>query len=62
VFGDAVDQIPKVARELGVDLIVVGYRRTSAMARWWTGPGKAELLDRVHCSILASIDLGDADQ
>jgi len=58
-FGPAVDQIPRVASALGVDLIVVGYRPTSGMARWWSGPGKAELLDCVHCSIVASIDPGD---
>jgi nucleotide-binding universal stress UspA family protein len=58
-FGQAVEQIPKVASDLGVDLIVVGYRPRSSMARWWSGPGKSELLDRVHCSILASIDPGD---
>jgi nucleotide-binding universal stress UspA family protein len=58
-FGPAVEQIPKVASDLGVDLIVVGYRPRSSMARWWSGPGKSELLDRVHCSILASIDPGD---
>jgi nucleotide-binding universal stress UspA family protein len=54
-FGHAVDQSPKVARDLGVDLIVIGYRPKSSIARWWAGPGKSELLDRVHCSILASI-------
>jgi nucleotide-binding universal stress UspA family protein len=61
-FGHAIDQIPKVASDLGVDLIVVGYRPRSSMARWWAGPGKSELLDRVHCSILASIDPGDGDR
>lgn len=61
-FGQAVDQIPKVASALGVDLIVVGYRPQSGMARWWSGPGKAELLDRVHCSILASIEQGDPER
>jgi nucleotide-binding universal stress UspA family protein len=60
-FGRPVDQIPKIARDLGVDLIVVGYRPKSAMLRWWSGPGKSELLDRVHCSILASIDPTDAE-
>jgi nucleotide-binding universal stress UspA family protein len=61
-FGHAADRIPKVASDLGVDLIVVGYRPRSGVARWWAGPGKSELLDRVHCSILASIDPGDAER
>jgi len=58
-FGRPIDQIPKVARGLGVDLIVVGYRPCGVMARWWTGPGNAQLLDMVDCSILVSIDPSD---
>jgi nucleotide-binding universal stress UspA family protein len=56
VFGDPLEQIPAVARHLGVDLIVVGHRPCGRIARWWSGPGNAQLLDRVACSILVSID------
>jgi nucleotide-binding universal stress UspA family protein len=56
VFGDPIDQIPAVARHLGVDLIVVGHRPCGPIARWWSGPGNAQLLDRAACSILVSID------
>jgi len=56
VFGNPIDQIPAVARSLGVDLIVVGHRPCGPIARWWAGPGNAQLLDRVNCSILVSID------
>lgn len=56
VFGQPLDQIPVVARQLGVDLIVVGHRPCGLLARWWSGPGNAQLLDRVSCSILVSID------
>jgi nucleotide-binding universal stress UspA family protein len=59
-FGRAIDHIPAVARKLDVDLIVVGYRPTTAAARWWAGPGNAQLLDLVSCSILVSIDATDA--
>jgi len=59
-FGRPIDQIPKVARSLGVDLIVVGYRPCGVMARWWAGAGNAQLLDLVGCSILVSIDAADA--
>jgi hypothetical protein len=41
---------------LGVDLIVVGHRPCGPIARWWAGPGNSQLLDRVDCSILVSID------
>lgn len=56
VFGNPIEQIPAVARRLGVDLIVVGHRPCGAIARWWSGPGNAQLLDRVDCSILVTID------
>jgi nucleotide-binding universal stress UspA family protein len=56
VFGKPMDQIPAVARSLGVDLIVVGHRPCGPIARWWSGPSSAQLLDRVDCSILVSID------
>jgi nucleotide-binding universal stress UspA family protein len=57
-FGRPIDQIPCVARSLGVDLVVVGYRPCGVMARWWSGPGNEQLLDLVTCSILVSIDPG----
>jgi nucleotide-binding universal stress UspA family protein len=55
-FGSPIEQIPAVAQDLGVDLIVVGHRPCGVMARWWTGPGNEQLLDRVACSSLVSID------
>ena len=58
-FGRPIDQIPAVARDLGVDLIIIGHRPSSAMERWWAGPGNAQLLDLVDCSILVSIDPSD---
>lgn len=56
VFGNPLDQIPAVARRLGVDLIVIGHKPCGPIARWWSGPGNAQLLDRVDCSILVTID------
>lgn len=61
VFGDPMEQIPAVARHLGVDLIVVGHRPCGRIARWWSGPGSAQLLDRVACSILVAIDTSASD-
>jgi nucleotide-binding universal stress UspA family protein len=58
-FGRPIEQIPAVARALGVDLIVIGHRPCGVMARWWAGPGNAQLLDLVTCSILVSIDQTD---
>ncbi len=55
-FGRPIDHIPAVARELRVDLIVIGHRPTGPLERWWAGPGHGQLLDYVDCSILVSID------
>jgi nucleotide-binding universal stress UspA family protein len=58
-FGRPIEHIPTVARDLGVDLIVIGHRPTGALARWWADQGHAQLLDYVECSILVSIDTTD---
>jgi nucleotide-binding universal stress UspA family protein len=58
-FGRPIEHIPAVARDLAVDLIIIGHRPCGALARWWTGPGNSQLLDLVDCSILVSIDPTD---
>ena len=55
VFGDAIEQIPRVARELGADLIVVGHRSRGRLARWWSDSPEQTLLDYVSCSILVAM-------
>lgn len=50
--GDPLDQIPFFAKDLKVDLIVVGHRHASRLARWWAGKNDGLLLDRVSCSVL----------
>jgi nucleotide-binding universal stress UspA family protein len=60
-FGRAIEHIPAVARDLGVDLIVIGHRPTGTLERWWADPGHGQLLDYVDCSILVSIDPTDPD-
>jgi len=54
-LGDPLDQIPFFANDLKVDLIVVGHRRTSRLARWWGGRNDGLLLDRVSCSALVTM-------
>lgn len=55
VFGDAVGHIVTCARTLGVDLIVVGHRHRSRLARWWTEDEDATLMERAPCSILVAL-------
>jgi nucleotide-binding universal stress UspA family protein len=51
--GEPVEEICRVAAELGADLIVLGHRqRLSFAARWWKGSVGASLLDIAPCSIL----------
>lgn len=54
-FGDPISEIDAAARRLGVDLIVVGHRRPSRLARWWSDSEDATLLDRASCSILVAV-------
>jgi nucleotide-binding universal stress UspA family protein len=55
LVGNPIDEISKLARELDIDLIVIGHRHGSAFMRWWTGENHALLLDRVNCGVLFEI-------
>jgi len=56
VIGDPLVHIPDYAAKLGVDLIVIGYRSRSRLARWWSDSPQPELLNRVSCSILVAMN------
>src|SRR6266853_4686585 len=54
--GEPVEEICRFAKNLGVDLIVVGHNQnTSFAARWWKGSVGASLLDYAPCSILIAL-------
>ena len=54
--GEPVEEICRKAKELGVDLVVVGHNQnTSFAARWWKGSVGASLLDYAPCSILIAL-------
>jgi nucleotide-binding universal stress UspA family protein len=54
--GEPVEEICRVAKDLGADLIVVGHNQnTSWAARWWKGSVGASLLDYAPCSILIAL-------
>jgi nucleotide-binding universal stress UspA family protein len=59
-FGNAIEEITRVALEVTPDLIVVGHRRRSRLERWWSDDEDAMLLDRVPCSILVAVGAPDA--
>lgn len=54
-FGDPIEQIDATARSLGIDLIVLGHRHRSRLARWWSDSENATLLERAPCSILVAV-------
>jgi nucleotide-binding universal stress UspA family protein len=54
-FGHPIDEISGLAQSLHVDLVVVGHRCRSGLARWWMGAGNTPLMDRLSCSILVAV-------
>lgn len=55
-YGEPVEEMCRMAKELGVDLIVIGHRKqTSFAARWWKGSVGQNLLEQSPCSILIAI-------
>ena len=54
-IGDPLERIPFVAKDLKIDLIVVGHHRARGLARWWGGKTDGMLLDRVSCSVLITM-------
>lgn len=56
VTGDAVREISRLARELRVDLIVIGHtHHNSRLERWWKGSVGASLVEESPCSILVAV-------
>lgn len=53
--GQPAEEIGRIAREVGADLIVVGHREQSRLARWWRGSVGQSLLTNAPCSILVSV-------
>jgi nucleotide-binding universal stress UspA family protein len=54
-FGDPIWEIDNAARQLGTDLIVLGHKQRSRLARWWSDSEDATLLERSPCSILVAV-------
>lgn len=54
--GEPVEEICRLAKDLGVELIVVGHnQKTSFAARWWKGSVGASLIDYAPCSVLIAL-------
>jgi nucleotide-binding universal stress UspA family protein len=55
VYGDPLTRIPDIADRIGADLVVVGYRYRSRLARWWSESEEVTLLHKLHCSLLVAV-------
>jgi len=53
-YGHAVECIAVTAERIAADLIVVGHKNRSPLARWWSASDEESLLERVSCSILVA--------
>ena len=53
--GNPAEEVGRAAHEVGADLIVVGHREQSALARWWRGSVGASLLAHAPCSLLVAV-------
>jgi nucleotide-binding universal stress UspA family protein len=57
--GEPVEEICRLAKAIGVDLVMLGHNQnTSFAARWWKGSVGASLLDYAPCSILVAMHKG----
>jgi len=52
--GEPVEEICRLASEIGADLIVVGHERRG-LARWWHGSVGKSLLDHAPCSVFIAV-------
>ena len=54
--GNTLDEIVAYAKRLAVDLIVVGLYPRPSGGRWWSGPDRQSLAERVHCAVFIAVD------
>jgi nucleotide-binding universal stress UspA family protein len=53
--GNTLDEIAAYANRLSIDLIVVGHYPKAPGGRWWSGPERASLAERVSCCVLIAV-------
>ena len=57
--GEPVEVISKLAGELGIEIVILGHRRSKSLAaRWWRGSVDVSLLEKVRCSLLIALESG----
>jgi nucleotide-binding universal stress UspA family protein len=54
-YGKPSEQIVRVAKEMGADLIVIGHRDQGTLARWLNGSVGETILHKPPCSVLIAV-------
>jgi nucleotide-binding universal stress UspA family protein len=54
--GNTIDQIVAFSKRLSADLVVVGHYPQTARGRWWSGPERASLAERLSCCVLIAVN------
>lgn len=52
--GEPIEEIVRLATELGADLIVIGHEQ-KGIARWWRGSVGKSLIDFAPCSVFVAL-------
>jgi nucleotide-binding universal stress UspA family protein len=58
--GNTIQQIAAYSQKLAVDLIIIGHYPSSEGRRWWSGPERVSLAERVNCCIFIAVNADDA--
>lgn len=53
--GNTLDEIVAHTNRLKIDLIVVGHYPKPTGGRWWSGPERASLAERVNCCVMIAM-------
>jgi len=52
-IGEPVDVIERLAKDLEINLVIVGHSKKKSTAfRWWAGTTDAKLTEKIQCSLL----------
>jgi nucleotide-binding universal stress UspA family protein len=54
-YGNPADCIAETAGKIGADLIILGHKQRSRLARWWSESDEESLLERIDCSVLVAM-------
>jgi nucleotide-binding universal stress UspA family protein len=54
--GNTLEEIVAHSKRLAVDLIVVGFYPRCSGGRWWSGPERQSLAERVDCAVFIAVD------